>query len=286
MFVRPRFVAFVLSAVAASSSALAVGCSQSLDDEVATGVDAVSATERAAIMDALRAEVRPELNGQDIVFNVSQGTFRVKDGWCWLEGSIELRGGGQPTTRGTIHEDYDDGGDRLGVEAFLKKENGRWKAVTFGIASTDAWWELLAEDYPQAPREIFPWLDSTPDREAAAAQAERRAIMDALRARVSPELGLQDIVFNVSRGTFRTDDGWCWLEGNVELRGGGVPVTGGTLHEDYHREGDPLRVEALLKKENGRWVVLEHGVASTDAWWDGIAERYPGLPLSLFPDLQ
>ena len=276
--------------LATTAMAGGVGCSQAVEDDTATGADAVSASERAAIMNALRAEVKPELGGQDIVFNVSRGSFRAERGWCWLMGNVELRSGGEPSTEGTAYEEDAREGlfDGFHIQALLKKEGATWKVVTHGIGSTDAWWQGIEGEYPETPRSIFPWQDYQRDPAAAPARPERGAVMDALRAVVKPDLAGQDIVFNVSRGAFEMEGDYCWLQGSIQLRSGGEPSTEGTAHEEDAREGIfvGFHVEALLKRQGGRWTVLEHGVGSTDVWWEGIETRHPDAPRSIFPWLR
>src|SRR5262249_10768196 len=118
---------------------------------------------------------------------------------------------------------------------------------------------------------------------------ERAAIMDTLRARVKPDLANQDVVFNVnvSHGSFRGAQNFCWLMGRVELRAAGEPGLQGTIYEAPAKEGlfDGFRIEALLKKNGGAWEVVDHAIGSTDVWYDGIEDRVPGVPRSIFPHL-
>src|ERR1043166_1492637 len=52
--------------------------------------------------------------------------------------------------------------------------------------------------------------------------ADRSGIMDALRAKVKPELANQDIVFNVAEGdVLRVEGSYAWLQGKIQLRAGG-----------------------------------------------------------------
>jgi hypothetical protein len=273
---RSTFLALVLSSLAVSA---AVGCSANAsDDEAAATAGAdLSASDRAALMDGLRAKVKPTIANQDIVFNVQGqgGVLRVDGNFGWLQGQVQLRNGGVPTTKGTIYEEAAKEGifDGYRIEALMQRSGNGWKVVEYAIGSTDVWWDRIDERYPAAPKTIFPWRDG---------DSERPAIMDTLRAKEQPELAGQDIVYNVKGqgGSFRVSGDWCWLQGQIELRGGGAPKD-----EGIWAGGDGWHVEALLHKVNGQWTVVRDGVGSTDVWWDGIWDEFPAAPRSIFPAL-
>lgn len=275
---RTIFVIFMASTL--TLSALTVGCSDS-EQSTGSGEEDLTSSDRAALMDALRAKVKPDLANQDIVFNVSgpSGSLKDANGWAWLMGKVELRSGGEPKTQGTLYEaDAREGlMDGFHIEALMHKVNGRWTVVESGIGSTDVWYWGIWERYAQAPREIFgPMANQEIGEEAS--PTERMAIMNGLRAKVKPEAGNQDILFNVKQGgTFRMDSGYAWIQGQVQLRDGRAPKTEGTAYADAAREGlfDGWRIEALLKKEGSKWVVLAHGIGSTDVWYVGLGDQYP-----------
>ncbi len=131
--------------------------------------------------------------------------------------------------------------------------------------------------------------DTSDAREAigSVSAATRAAIMNSLRANVSPSMGGQAIVFDVSQGHFQSDGDWAFLMGNIQLRAGGAPTTRGTAYEELANEGlfDGFRIEALLQRQGDTWTVVEHGVGSTDVWWDGIWRRYAEAPRGIFPGL-
>ena len=288
---RSTILALVLSAFAVSA---AVGCSANAadDDAAATAGADLSASDRAALMDGLRAKVKPELANQDIVFNVNGqgGVLRVDGNFGWLQGQIQLRSGGEPTTKGTVYEaDAKEGlFDGFRIEALMQRSGNGWKVVEYGIGSTDVWWEGIDTRYPAAPMTMFPWRDAAPNLDLIE-PSERMAIMDVLRAKEKPGLGGQDIVFNVKGqgGSFRVSGDWCWLQGQIQLRNGGEPKTEGTIYAETAKEGlmDGWHVEALFHKVNGKWTVVREGVGSTDVWWDGIWNEFPAAPRSIFPNL-
>lgn len=262
-----------------------VGCAAPAPEDEAgdsrEAVVGVTSESRAAIMNALRAELAPGMGGQAIVFDASQGHFKAEGDWAFLMAHIVLRDGGEPVTRGTEYEELAKEGlfDGFRVEALFQNVGGTWKVVEHGVGSTDVWWDGLWTAYPAAPRGIFPSLSAP-----VVTASERQAIMGGLRAVVKPELANQDILFDVSKGHFQARDGWCFLRGNIQLRDGKAPSTKGTSYEDEAKEGlfDGFHVEALLKLEGTTWKVLEHGVGSTDVWWDGLASKYPGAPSSIW----
>ncbi len=281
MKIRLALAALALAAAACSAP---VG-SDADESNQNLGGEAVSAGERKAIINALRAGVRPDLANQDILFNFSEGSFRSAGDYAFVMGTIQLHDGREPSTAGTIYEEDARSGlfDGFRVEALLAKEGGVWKLKEHGIGSTDVWYDGIESRYPRAPRSIFPWLDGQSLEEVA--QSERMAIMSGLRKVVKPELGNQDIVFNVRNGAFNVSGGYVWLAGHIELRGGGVPTTAGTTYADEQEEGifDGFHVEALLEKEGSEWKVLAHAVGSTDVWYTGIADRFPDAPKAIFP---
>jgi hypothetical protein len=274
------FLVILMASTLALSTAMVTGCAA---DEQSTGAgeDDITGSDRAALMDSLRAKIKPDLANQDIVFNVSGESGQLKDanGWAWLMGKVELRSGGEPKTQGTIYEEDARDGlmDGFHIEALMHKVGGRWTVVESGIGSTDVWYWGIWERYSQAPREIFgPMANQQIGEEAS--PTERMAIMNGLRAKVKPEAGNQDILFNVKQGgMFRMGGGYAWIQGKVQLRDGRDPKTEGTAYADAAREGlfDGWRVEALLKKQGSKWVVLKHGIGSTDVWYVGLGDEYP-----------
>lgn len=139
------------------------GCTAASNDDAAAAAADLTGRERAEIMDALRAQVKPDLGGQDIVFNVSDGHFGSENGWTWMQGTIELRGGGEPSIEGTFYEEYlEEGGfDGWRFEALLKKDGDVWTVLEHSIGSTDVWYANIRDSYPDAPESIFPpWMSA------------------------------------------------------------------------------------------------------------------------------
>jgi hypothetical protein len=283
-----RTIAILLASALALSTV--VGCSQAPEDETAATQDDFTAAERTGVMDGLRAKVKPTLANQDIVFNVQgQGrVIRIEGNWAWLQGAVEIRGGGEPTTRGTVYQDADESGifDGFRIEALLKKDGNSWKVAEYGLGTTDMWWDGIESRFAAAPRALFPWRDQLKNGDEVVA-TERMTIMNTLRATVKREIPNQDIVFNVrgEGGAFRMKGDYAWLQGSVELRGGGVPSVKGTAFEAEPDFFDGFHIEALFKKDtNGNWTVANHAIGSTDMWWSGIWEAYPDADRALWGD--
>jgi hypothetical protein len=105
---------------------------------------------------------------------------------------------------------------------------------------------------------------------------ERRAILDALRAELSHLTG-PDLVFVVA--VLRVRAGWAWIEAAPQSR------DGTSRYED---------VTALLRKQDGRWVVQLLGPCGEaqdpqsgcdeDTDPERLMERFPTLPPDLVPD--
>ncbi|WP_373507130.1 hypothetical protein [Thiocapsa sp.] len=107
---------------------------------------------------------------------------------------------------------------------------------------------------------------------------ERRAILDALRAELSHLTG-PDLVFVVA--VLRVRAGWAWIESAPQSS------DGANCYED---------VTALLRKEDGRWVVQLLGPCGEaqdqetgcdeDTDPERLMKRFPTLPPDLVPGEQ
>lgn len=109
----------------------------------------------------------------------------------------------------------------------------------------------------------------------ARGSAERKAIMDAMRAhrrRFDP----RPVTFVVSH--LRVQRGWAWLAVQPQSPDG---------RSRYEGE------EALLRRRNGRWTVAEvmpavgerEGTALEEdcAWFQDLRRRFPSLPVAILP---
>ncbi len=104
----------------------------------------------------------------------------------------------------------------------------------------------------------------------AANESERTKILDIVRASLYQGYR-QEFIFVVNR--LNLSGGYAWFEGEAQ-RKDGRPVR----LEDYE---DCCHVEALLKKSNGKWYLVEIGAFSTDVWYEDLM-RNSGAPKAIF----
>jgi hypothetical protein len=105
-----------------------------------------------------------------------------------------------------------------------------------------------------------------------AGSAERKAIMDSLRAPVEKRLR-KPVIFKVDH--LKVQDGWAFLRG-VPQRPGGLPMDySGTGYEQAQKDGifDDW-ICALLKNRGGKWEVVIFVIGATDVVYEGWDERY------------
>jgi hypothetical protein len=109
--------------------------------------------ERTAILNALRTPVEKELK-QKIQFAVN--TLRVSGNWAFVNGEPQNASGGIPNYRITQYRRaVEDGFFDNNFQALLRRQNGKWRVVTYAIGCTDVCWYGWWDDY-KAPKSIFP----------------------------------------------------------------------------------------------------------------------------------
>ncbi len=99
--------------------------------------------------------------------------------------------------------------------------------------------------------------------------AERKAILDALRAPVEKELK-QKIQFAIN--DFNVSGTWAFLSGEPQDASGNRPNYEGTEYrEQVEADMFDNNFFALLKKTGGKWKVVTHAIGCTDVcyamWW-------------------
>jgi hypothetical protein len=104
---------------------------------------------------------------------------------------------------------------------------------------------------------------------AAPLPGERKAVLGALRPAVEAKLG-RNVEFVVS--VLRIEGGWAFVIADPQ-RKGGKPIDGWRIFGDHFGNMDGLRVEAVLRKRNGRWHLVDHGIGATDVWYCGVGPR-------------
>ena len=97
----------------------------------------------------------------------------------------------------------------------------------------------------------------------------RKAILDALRPRVEKQLG-PTVEFKVT--LIRVQGEWAFVIADPQ-RKGGRPIDGWRIFGEHFGNMDGLRVEAVLRRQRGRWVVVDHGMGATDVWYCDVGPR-------------
>lgn len=97
----------------------------------------------------------------------------------------------------------------------------------------------------------------------------RKAVLDGLRPAVERRLG-PDIEFRVS--LIRTQRDWAFVVADP-LRRGGKPIDGRKIFGEDFGNMDGLRIDAVLRKSGGRWIVVDHAIGATDVWYCDVGPR-------------
>ncbi|MCI0490013.1 MAG: hypothetical protein L0229_25760 [Blastocatellia bacterium] len=109
--------------------------------------------------------------------------------------------------------------------------------------------------------------------------AERKAIMDALRAPVEKELKKR-VVFKANH--LKVQDGWAFLGGVPQQPGGKAMDYRGTPYQEAIRSGAfDDNIFALLRIEGGKWKVVTYVIGATDVPYIGWDEQYKA-PSAIF----
>lgn len=96
--------------------------------------------ERKAILNALRVPVEREARQKVVFHGVS---IKVEKGWAFVH-AISMDKAGKKAVLGDL--------DTAGL---LRKQNGRWKVLHWGVAGDISVVCEAAKKYPQAPKAIF-----------------------------------------------------------------------------------------------------------------------------------
>lgn len=103
-------------------------------------------------MDALRVPVSKELK-QDVIFTVN--TLNVQGDWAFYSGEPKAKGGGDINWKITEYQEYIDNGDfERGLNALLKKTDGKWSVTTYLMNCHDVCYSEWDKEY-NAPKAIF-----------------------------------------------------------------------------------------------------------------------------------
>jgi hypothetical protein len=104
---------------------------------------------------------------------------------------------------------------------------------------------------------------------ASPATSQRKAVLDALRLQVEKKLG-PDVEFVVA--LLRVEDGWAFVIADPQ-RKSGKPIDGWKIFGEGFGNMDGLRVDAVLQKRNGRWIVADYAIGATDVWYCDVGPK-------------
>ena len=104
---------------------------------------------------------------------------------------------------------------------------------------------------------------------ASPSSSERKAVLDALRPAVQAKLG-PNVEFVVQ--VLRVEGGWAFVMAEPQRRGG-RPIDGSLIFGEDFGNMDGLRVDAVLKKQGGRWRVVDHAIGATDVWYCDVGPK-------------
>jgi hypothetical protein len=104
-----------------------------------------------------------------------------------------------------------------------------------------------------------------PPASAPIGTADRKAILQALRAPVERQLG-KPVEFVVSE--LRGEPGWVFIQAEPQ-RPGGRRIDGRSYFPDDWDNMDGLTTTAILRKSRGRWRVRAMRIGALDAWYCG-----------------
>ncbi|HEY0320409.1 MAG TPA: hypothetical protein VGC66_05505 [Pyrinomonadaceae bacterium] len=101
------------------------------------------------------------------------------------------------------------------------------------------------------------------------ASAERKAILDAYRAKWKQSSGITntDVVFVVSY--LKVHNSWAWLDVRPQSSDGS---------QQYEGE------QGLLRKKSGTWRVLERTAGYDTEYFRKLKKKYPSVPTDIFPE--
>lgn len=105
---------------------------------------------------------------------------------------------------------------------------------------------------------------------SATNEKDRTMILDLVRGSLY-QSHRQEFIFVVNK--LNVTNTHAWSQGDAQRKDGRKVVV-----EEYE---DCCHVEALLKKNAGKWYIMELSAFSTDMWWGDLWNRYR-LPRQLF----
>ena len=98
---------------------------------------------------------------------------------------------------------------------------------------------------------------------------QRREILAALRPSVEKQLG-PNVELRLT--LIRVQRDWAFVVADPQRRGG-KPIDGDKIFGEHFGNMDGLRIEAVLRRQNGRWKLVDHGIGATDVWYCDVGPR-------------
>jgi hypothetical protein len=97
----------------------------------------------------------------------------------------------------------------------------------------------------------------------------RKDILDEIRPAVEKRLG-PGVEFKVT--AIRVQRDWAFVVADPQRRGG-RPIDGHRIFGENFDNMDGLRVDAVLRLQGGRWVVVDHAIGATDVWYCDVGPK-------------
>ena len=97
----------------------------------------------------------------------------------------------------------------------------------------------------------------------------RQSVLNAMRPPIEKRLGTY-VEFKVT--LIRVQGDWAFVIADPQ-RKGGKPIDGWRIYGEHFSNMDGLRVEAVLRREGGRWRVVDHAIGATDVWYCDVGPR-------------
>ena len=99
--------------------------------------------------------------------------------------------------------------------------------------------------------------------------AQRREILAALRPSVEKQLG-PNVEFRVT--LIRVQRDWAFVVADPQRRGG-KPIDGYKIFGEHFGNMDGLRIEGVLRRQGGRWKLVDQAIGATDVWYCDVGPR-------------
>jgi hypothetical protein len=97
----------------------------------------------------------------------------------------------------------------------------------------------------------------------------RKAVLAGLRPPVEKRLG-PNIEFKVT--LMRVQRDWAFVVADPQRRGGRA-IDGWRIFGEHFGNMDGLRIDAVLRRQRGRWVVVDHAIGATDVWYCDVGPK-------------